>query len=216
MLLIDGVDFSQPVFGAGGAAVINSALKNLHPNTILIGATSSSDHIIGQWQEIVHFNKAFRFLPVIHMEELIKPKVKSQNLQFALAVAKYIRKIKASDIRSVFTQTYTILWMLLLTPYSWDICFYYPGLGNPMLIGRRPKIGRLLACFYDVIQGFCANYTTVCFAAASEPVVSEYNRFLKKIRTKTIVKPLPTGVDTDLFRPKSKSETQPKTWIFIP
>jgi glycosyltransferase involved in cell wall biosynthesis len=209
-LIIEGIDFSQPVYGSGGATVINSALRNVHQEVYLVGATSSRDHKIGEWTSVEYYKKAFNFLPVIHMEKLVNPIVKSQNLQFALSVFNNMNMIKTVKIKSIFTQTYTVLWVILLFPNKWDICFYYPGLGNPFVVGRRPQLGKWLAPLYQLIQGLIVRKTSICFAAACEESIREYNQYLRKIGTRVTVKSLPTGVNTDLFTPIPTKEAREK------
>lgn len=207
VLIIDDNDFSKPLFGSGGATNMASAIRNISFDIYIVGATSDND-AIGIWRIIKLYGKTINFLPVIHKTKLKNTCLKSEQLVFGTALIKHLPQIKEVNIESVLLRSYFILWLLSLDHFFGNICFYYPGLGNPMLIGRKPKIGRFLAPIYDIIQGFAIRKTKVVFAAASQKAVDEYNLFLKRIGTRTQVVALPTSVDMNTFRPQPQNKAR--------
>jgi glycosyltransferase involved in cell wall biosynthesis len=202
-LLVDPVDFTRPIFGSGGASVIASAMNFFKGKAYLVGITSENQPL-GIWSTIKVDHQEFRFLPVMTSRQLVKSKSGSANIDFALNVFKFRKALKEVNINHVFTQTYSVLWCLNLIKNNWSICFYYPGLGNPMLIGRKPGLGKFLSHFYNFLQGIAIRKAQVVFAAASQQQIDSYNAFLKRIQTKTVVKMLPTAVNMNVFKPQDK------------
>lgn len=202
-LLIEPWDFSQPLYGNGCRAVVDSAVRVLSGKLHLVGATSGK-HDIGRWTKVQYYGNVFPFLPVIKQERLERPRWPSSNLEFTLAVRKYSSVIQEVGIRSVLTRTYTILWWLILFQNGWDVCFYSPGLANQVLIGKRRRVGRVLAPLYEVIQQHAISKATVAFAAAASDVVALYNNKLHKAGYSNTVLPLPTAVNLDYFKPTDK------------
>ncbi len=202
-LLIEPWDFSQPLFGNGCRAVVDSAVRILPGKIHLVGATSGNQ-VIGRWTYASYYGQIFPFLPVITQERLDRPRWPSSNLEFALAVRNHYGAIKASGVRSVLTQTYTILWWLILFQSGWDVCFYYPGLADPLLVGKRRRLGRVLAPLYEAIQHRAISKVTVAFAAASSDVVAAYNDKIHNAGYSISLFPLPTAVNLNLFKPIDK------------
>jgi glycosyltransferase involved in cell wall biosynthesis len=198
-LLVEPWDFSQPLFGNGCAAVCDSAIRVLGPQLKLVGATSGAE--VGRWTKTVQHGRDYSFFPVATTERLLNTKLLSGNLEFALAVAKHLGAIREAGISAVLTRTYTVLWLLVFFQRGWDVCFYYPGLTNPMRFGRRPRLGRFLAAPYEWVQALAIAKASVAFVPASSTVVQEYNRRLKRLGVQQQVRHLPTAVNLDLFRP---------------
>jgi len=206
-LLIDAIDFTKPIFGSGGASVVSSVLRFFKGNVYLVGITSEN-HQLGVWSKITIDSQEFHFLPIITSKQLLEPKLGAANIDFAFNLFKFRKALIKTDTNRVFTQTYSVLWCLFFIKNNWGICFYYPGLGNPMLIGRKPMIGRYLSHLYDFLQGIAIRNVQIAFAAASQQQIDSYNRFLKKIYTMTVVKMLPTAVDMTLFKPQDKYQAR--------
>lgn len=206
-MLVEPIDFTQPVYGSGGASVVASAMRFFGNRIYLVGATSAG-HELGKWTTLMIDGENYSFLPVITNKQLLKPKSGSANIEFAVSIFFFRSALKKKSINHVFTQTYSVLWFLSLTKSNWDICFYYPGLGNPMLIGRKPKIGRLFARLYSYLQGIMVGKASIVFAAASREQIDNYNLFLKKIGNLNFVRMLPTAVNTGLFKPRDKLEAR--------
>jgi len=207
ILFIDVIDFSKPFYGNGLASIAASALRTFGEKIYLVGPTSG-DQKLGEWTTIHIFGKEINFLPVINHYDLTHSRLKSDNFRLALALMKYADAIDAVCINSVFTRVYTVLWWLTFSPKMWDICFYYPGLGNPLKVGRKPKVGRLLAPFYEMIQGLAIRKVSVAYAAAPQDQIDSYMLFLRKMGTHTKIHSLPTAVNLETFKPLPRQEAR--------
>lgn len=205
-LLIEPWDFTQPLSGNGCAAVCASAIRHLGPSLKLVGATSNGG--VGRWTKVTIAGSELDFLPVVETRQLKAPRLRSASLAFAWAVSRFSREIDAAHVPAVLTQTYTVLWLFTLHLRGWDVCFYYPGLANPLVVGRRPRLGRLLARLYDRVQAAAVKRAAVAFAAASQDAVREYNERLQTFGVSREVHPLPTAVDLALFQPRPKRESR--------
>jgi glycosyltransferase involved in cell wall biosynthesis len=207
ILFIDVIDFSKPFYGNGQASIATSALRAFGEKIYLVGPTSG-DQRIGKWTTIDFSGKRINFLPVITYHDLTHSKLKSDNVRLALALIEYSKAIESVCIKSVFTRVYTVLWWLTFSSKRWDICFYYPGLGNPLKIGRKQRVGKWLAPFYEVIQGLAIRTVSAAFAAAPQDQVDRYMLFLHKLGIRKKILSLPTAVNLDIFKPLPRNEAR--------
>ncbi len=184
-------------------AVVGSALRNVPDKLKLVG-TTSGDHVIGKWTTIHNRGKCIDFLPVIHERDLQCTLIKSLNLRFALAMARHYRAICEPRVRSVFTQTWSVLWFFTArgrgNRVTWDICYYYPGFGNAMRHGRHPTLGRCIAFPYDFIHAKAVARANLVLAAASQQAVEEHRRHLRRFKVDVDLYAVPTAVDLDFFK----------------
>jgi len=218
-LLVEPVDFSKPLIGGGGRSMTASAIRNLGDRLLLVGSTSG-DHPIGRWTEIECCGRVCCFLPVISQHVLEATKIKSYNACFALALSKHRKAISQVGIKVAFTQTWSVLWFFTFVMRHWNICYYYPGFGNAMLLGRRPLLGRILAKPYDIIQAKALKRASVIFAAASQDTIQKQKEYLLRLGADVDIISLPTAVDTNHFKPYPKhkmrelEEISPDTVVY--
>ncbi len=198
--MIEPVDMSKPMYGNGIATVVASAIRVIGDRLILVGLTSNEElHPVGKWCKTTLFGKTCHFFPVMSVNELDAKYIK--NLSFTIRLIRYWHKIK-KDNSIVITQNYMVMWLLSFTHYFLYKVFYFPGLANPMLVGRKPVLGRILYKLYETILLSRLRSIEIIFAAAScaeiENTKKNWNR---KLKGKTIYQ-LPTSVDIDLFSPQ--------------
>ncbi|MCH2094419.1 MAG: glycosyltransferase family 4 protein [Rhodobacteraceae bacterium] len=201
-LLIEGTDFTKPIFGSGNATVVSSLMRGFAGSIALVGVTSDPDHVLGHWTQIEMFGHQYDFLPVATSQRMKKPVTRSSNVDLALAVYKYRAALRAKGIHKALTRTYSVLWALNRIKFPWDVCFYYPGLGNPMLIGRKVKFTKFFAGLYSHLQAASLRkHVSQAYAAASDKEIEAYNTYLAEKKTPVRVKPLTTAVDTSVVHP---------------
>lgn len=206
-LYVDPVDFSRPMHGSGNAAVARSAVKAMGDQFIYVGLTSHSEEL-GRLveREIEGYRVsiyAIALAPVPNQVAFIP-----ENLRFALQLVRHLTILSRWGTRALLTRTYTVMWLLALLPQYWNVCYYIPGLGNPMIVGRRPRLGLILRNLYTRIQLWALDKAEVVFAAASQKEIEIFNCALANKSRRTRVKFLPTAVDVDLFRPQCRAEAQ--------
>jgi glycosyltransferase involved in cell wall biosynthesis len=199
-LFIEPWDFTRPLYGDGCSAIADSAIRNLGTKLKLVGVTS--DGGIGRWTKVARDGLEFDFLPVIHVERVARPRFLSSNVQFTIALAKHLPAVREAQVRAVLTRTYSVLWLLTYFSRGWDICFYYPGLANPLVVGKHPRLGRLLAALYERIHAGAIGRATIAFAPASRALVEQYNGRLRRLGVNKQVRYLPTAVDLETFCPR--------------
>lgn len=200
-LYVDPVDFSRPMHGSGNAAVARSAVKIMGDKFVYVGLTSHPEEV----GKLVVREIEGRNVSVYAIAQSVAPErisVIPENLRFAMHLVRHLPAISKWDARALITRTYTVMWLLALLPRRWRICYYIPGLGNPMKIGRRPRLGRFLIGIYDRIQAMSLPRADALFAAASQPATDEFNRQMAYRGREAGVRSLPTAVDIDLFRPQ--------------
>jgi glycosyltransferase involved in cell wall biosynthesis len=209
LLLVEPEDFTAPLYGGGGAAVVTQIVRSFGSRLAIVGMTSGH-HRIGQWTQADIFGRRCLFLPVIHRARVERTVLISRVLRFALALAQHRKALKEVGIESVFSQTWAVLWFFAFWPGRWNICYYFPGLGNSIRYGRHPILGRVLAGPYDVIHSLALRKANVILAAASPEAITKHRRHLRRLGTNIEINPLPTATDVELFQPRPRQTVRPK------
>lgn len=202
IILFDETDFSKPMYGSGCAAVVASAIRELGDHLIVVGSTSG-EHKIGEWATVELFGKKMDFFPIMSVDELNNTKLKSERALFLVRLVKYKDKILSKGVNAAFTQSYAVMWWLAMSG-NWRICFYYPGLANPLSIGRKKVLGKMLAPIYTIIQVMALRKVELAVAASSQFEIDKYNKFLLRVCVNKKVICLPTAVNIKQFSPVDK------------
>jgi glycosyltransferase involved in cell wall biosynthesis len=207
LLLVEPEDFTQPLHGGGGAAVVAQILRACGDQVAVVGMTSDS-HPIGRWTRAEIYGRRRLFLPVMHRTRIEQTVLVSRVLRFAVALAEHRKALKEMGIESVFSQTWGVLWFFAFWPGAWDICYYYPGLHNSILHGRHRILGPLAAGPYALVHSRAVRKANVVLAAASRDRILKHQRYLRRLGTDITIRPLPTATDVELFKPRPKEATR--------
>ncbi len=189
------------MYGGGGATVVASAIRVLGNRLVLVGVSSDDvAHPVGQWSITKLFGHELDFFPVISARELDKKYIK--NFSFTLRLIRYWKAITTRTPGTAITQDYIVMWWLSLSTAFDFRAFYYPGLGNQFVIGRKPILGKLLARVYETIQLSRLKRMDLVLAAASKDEIENFSRkWSARLQGKQIHQ-LPTAVDIDFFSPQ--------------
>jgi len=209
LLLVEPEDFTRQLYGGGGASIVAQIVRSFGDKLAIVGTTSGS-HTIGQWTYADIYGRKCLFLPVIHRARLERTVLISRNLRFAVALAQHRKALKEVGIKSVFSQTWAVLWFFAFWPGKWDICYYYPGLRNSIRYGTHRILGRILAGPYEIVHSMAVRKANVVLAAASRDEIARHQRHLRRLGTNKEIKPLPTATDVELFRPRPRETVRPK------
>jgi glycosyltransferase involved in cell wall biosynthesis len=209
LLLVEPEDFAAPLYGGGGAAIVAQIVRSFGDHLAIVGMTSGH-HAIGQWTRADIYGRRCLFLPVIHRARVERTILISRTFRFAIALARHSKALKEIGIESVFSQTWAVLWFFAFWPGPWDICYYFPGLGNSIRLGRHPLLGRILAGPYDLVHSLALRRANVVLAAASRDAIAKHRRHLHRLGTDIEIRPLPTATDVELFKPRPKETVRPK------
>jgi len=191
---------SRPMYGGGGATVVASAIRVLGNRLVLVGVSSDDvAHPVGNWSSTTLFGHKLDFFPVISTRELDTRYVK--NLSFALRLIRFWKAITARTPGTVITQNYLVMWWLsLASAFDFKI-FYFPGLGNQIVIGRKPLLGKLLAKVYETIQLSRRRRMDLVLAAASKDEIEGFSaKWSARLRGVQIHQRQRTGRQSHLFR----------------
>lgn len=197
---IDSVDMSRPMHGDGCATVVASAIRVLGNRLILVG--TSSDEVanpVGHWSRTRLFGQECSFFPVMSARELDRKYVK--NFSFALRVMRFWKSIVERPGGTVMTQNYAVMWWLAFSRAFDSRVFYFPGLANQILIGRKPFLGRLLARIFEKVQFSRLRKMDLLLAAASAEEIERFTRDRSTELQNRKIFQLPTAVDTEFFAP---------------
>jgi hypothetical protein len=189
------------MFGNGIATVVASAIRVMGDRLILIGLTSDEKaHPVGRWCKTTLFGKTCEFFPVMTVDELDGKYIK--NLSFTIRLIRIWAAVSEGTSEVVITQNYLVMWWLAWAKQFSCKVFYFPGLGNQLLIGRKPCLGRSLYKLYDIFNFFHLVRMNLVLAAASQSEIKKYCLvWQRKLRGKPIFQ-LPTSVNVELFSPQ--------------
>ncbi len=189
------------MFGGGGATVVASAIRAIGDRLVLVGVSSDDvAHPVGQWSSTSLFGHELAFFPVISAGELDKKYVK--NLSFTVQLIRYWKVISARAPRTVITQNYIVMWWLTISAAFDFKIFYYPGLGNQFVIGRKPFLGKLLARIYESVQLSRLKKMDLIMAAASKDEIASFSEKWSGKLQGIQIHQLPTAVDVEFFSPQ--------------
>ena len=209
LLLVEPEDFAAPLYGGGGAAIVAQIVRSFGDRLAIVGTTSGS-HAIGRWTHAEIYGRKCLFLPVIERQRAEHTALISGNLRFAVALAEHRKALKEVGIESVFSQTWAVLWFFAFWPGRWDICYYFPGLGNSMRYGRHRILGKILAGPYDLVHSLALRRANVVLAAASRDAVLRHQEHLRRLGANIEIHPLPTATDVELFKPQPQETVRPR------
>jgi glycosyltransferase involved in cell wall biosynthesis len=200
ILYIDAINIHH-LYGTGGGPLLRNS-SNISDQFIYI--CMSDRDIIGKPAEIEIGCNTITYLPVYKISKL-KSKIIPDNIGFMVGLFLNIKCLKQFNTCNIFTRTYTILWLFSFLVPGYNSCFYAPGLGNPMLIGRRPNLGKFLGKIYLFIQQHAVKRCNTAIAAASLDDINNFNSKLKKINSSTKFEQVPESVDINIFSPIEKT-----------
>ena len=192
---------SKPMFGDGFSTVVASAIRVMGDRLILVGVSSDENvHPVGRWSRTTLFGKTCDFFPVISTAKINKKYIK--NLAFTLRLMWFWGEITAKTSENVITQNYMIMWWLSRSRRFSRRIFYFPGLGNQMLIGRKPVLGKFLYGLYEIINFSCLAKMDLVIAAASENELDDFRKTWQAYLKDKPIYQLPTAVDITFFAPQ--------------
>lgn len=203
LLLVEPEDFDKQLYGGGGAAIVGQIVQSFGENLAIVGMTSGK-YPIGKWTRAEIYGRKCMFLPVMNRVRIEKTIFISRNFRFALALFKFRKMIKEMGVKSVFSQTWAVLWFFAFCPGKWDICYYYPGLHNSIRYGTHRILGKILAYPYALINAIAVRKANIVLAAASKDAIIAHQKHLHKLGTNIEITPLPTATNIDVFRPMPK------------
>ncbi len=202
MIYLDTFDIEK-LYGTGGTPFVKLLLKYHKEKITFVGVTSGNNTPgIALKKEIE--GREIMFIPILKSDFRFRLYKLPESIRFFIALVKYYRLILKFNDRNLIIRSYAVLWFFVLWHKGWRVIYYAPGLGNPMLIGRRPLIGRLLSSLYLYVHSKALDKTDVLLAAASRKEIGQYNSWLFNKRSKKLFEYLPEGVDHELFVPVNK------------
>jgi len=209
IFMIEPMNFADFRSGSGSIAVAESFIRNID-NLILVGVSSVNEKW-GNLKLININNKEIPFIPIL--KQNILDRVPTKNFIFSLFLKKYISDIvEKYGMKYIFTQCYSVLWLLANSKYNFKICYYYPGMEPPFLAGRYKNLGRILLPFYYYMQSMSINKAQIVLSAASDKFIEYHRNILLKYGLKKNIEfyKFPPPVNQYIFKIKDKKEARIK------
>lgn len=188
------------LYGSGGIPIFKNALRFHSNHFYFIGC--SLTYKINTWHTIEIFGNTITYFPTQNILRNLLPR----NLLFAIYVFLHWRKINQIDkeCKTIFTRTYSIVWLFSFFIKGYNVVFYAPGLGNPLEIGRFPLLS-IFSGLYNLIHYRALSKSYSLLAAASIEEVNGINKNLMNIKSEVLFIQVPESVDTNDFKPLEKS-----------
>jgi len=188
---------SEKGVGGGRTAVVLSAMRVLGGRVAIVGF-SDEERDVGRWNEIRIGTTTGRFFAVCRRRDL-ESRFGSANGQFAKYLARYWRHLVPASSFPVITRTYTVMWLACLRFRHGNLIYYAPGLASPAQVSRKPVLARVASPLYELLNFASLSRVKDFAAAADQPAVDAYNRYLASFGMKQRCRSVPTSVDCEFF-----------------
>jgi Glycosyltransferase len=199
VLLIEGSDFET--FPAGGQLTMSRALMKLFGDRLALVGMNRGNGPIGEWTLKEIGGRLYWFFPVTRRNVSGRKPLIPARLSFYAGLRRFKRKILSLGSKAAFIQAPEAL--MAVAYWNWHtVCFWFPGVENPLNISRYPFAGKLSRAFDKAFFRALGRVSVVLGAAdevAIRALVSRSNGHLSRER----LIQLPTCVDMSLFHPES-------------
>ena len=205
ILLIEYCNFRDfPIGGQLSFAI--QMMKAFGNRLALVGITTERDEPVGEWIEKKIDGIKYRFFAIDKKIDIQRKPIIPARLTAFIKVQLYKKKILTIGAESVFIMAPEIL--IAVKNWGWkSICYRFAGIENPL---ERPRYrwGKLFAKFFDHSLFKALQKVDVIIASADDRAI---NRLLERSKGRLsngkVIK-FPTRVDTNLFKPISKTEAR--------
>lgn len=200
VLLIEPCDFRE--YPIGGQLTFAKQMMAAFGNQLaLVGACTDSTPI-GSWIDKFIDGQTFKFFSTNRWTKTAERPLIPRRLSAYIHLRRNQRAILSLGVRNAFVRAPEAL--LAVSDWGWDsLCYFFPGLTNPLAIPRY-ALGKLLArTFFDAwIRS--TTKADVILAAADERRIDAFVSCTGGKLTKNRIVKFPTRVDTSIFRPMPK------------
>lgn len=195
-------------YPVGGQLTFAKQLINVYGNEIALVGYGDKNDPIGKWFKKEVNNQYFDYFAISHYSsDVIKPKIPAR-LTVYFNIRKYKKEILSLGVDYFFIQSHEIL-KIVLTWNCKSICYYFPGVGNPLETSRYPW-ARIFAPIFDIWFLSGALQADVLAAAADNDAIAALKERCHGILKNKKISFLSTRVNTKIFNKGNKDIAREK------
>ncbi len=203
ILLIENCDFRA--FPPGGQLTFARHLIRAFGDRLALVGASTDGEPVGQWIELEFEQHRIPFLSVGRLSiQPGRPLIPSR-LRFWLRLQRHRQRILALGARHAIALAPET--MMALGDWGLEVCYHFSGVDNP-LSASRYRWARPLARWFDARHLTSARKAALLLAHADPREIDQLAARSRGRLSREQLHWFPTCVDTDLFRPRTKSEAR--------
>ncbi len=204
VLFIDTGDFES--FPPGGTLNFAKQMLSSFGNRLCLVGITTDGLPVGRWVEREIGGETYDYFAVGRRAASAKKPLVPPRISGYLQLRRHREEILARGVRSVFIQTHHV--MLAVHDWPWEhVCFRFPGVENPLAISRYPGVQLLARPFARRFYGAVQRADCI-LAAADDQAITGMVGQSGGLLSREQVTGFPTRVDTELFRPASRSRSR--------
>jgi glycosyltransferase involved in cell wall biosynthesis len=207
ILVLDFCNYDDYQIG-GHLSMAKNLISAFGNDLTLVGITTDKNDPVGRWfvKNINGIN--FDYFALAHYDKSRTKHLIPDRLACYILLRYYRKKILETGIRNVFVQRHEI--MLVLDKFGFkNVCYCFPGLESPLGISKY-WYSKYIAEQFDKKFFRGLKKAQLVLASGDEKSIGEMVQRSRGIITKDEVKMYPTRINTEVFKPLSKSDCRKK------
>jgi len=205
ILIIDFCNFEDYPIG-GYLSFVQNMMVSFENEVALVGITTEKNEPIGQWFKKKINGIMFDFFAYAYYSKSKTKHLIPDRLASYFLIKYYKDKIKAINIPNIFIQRQEVL-MALRELQSFNVCFCFAGLENPLAISKYWYSNYIAKNFEQIFFKRLVN-VDVILASGDEISIKDMIFRSKELIISSFVTQFPSRINTDIFRPRIKSEVR--------
>jgi glycosyltransferase involved in cell wall biosynthesis len=205
ILVIDFCNYEDYPIG-GYLSFAKNLMESFGNDLALAGITTNDNDPIGRWFKKVINGIFYDFFAIARYDNLKTKHLIPDRLVSYLLVKYYKKKISEINIRNIFIQRQEILLAVADTATE-NCCYCFAGLENPLNISKY-KYARNISSLFEKYFFRRLKYVNTILASGDENAINEMILRSKGMISRESVTKFPTRINTDIFKPLSKSQAR--------
>ncbi len=175
-------------------------------NLALVGISTDIKDPIGKWFKKTINGISFDFFAYKYYSKSDTKHLIPDRLISYFLINSYKKRILSINIPNIFIQRQEVL-MALRELQSFNVCYCFAGLENPLAISKYWYSNYIAKTFEQIFFKWLVN-VDVILASGDETSIKDMIFRSKELIKSSFVTQFPTRINTDIFRPRLKSEVR--------
>jgi len=182
----------------GHLSMAKNLISAFKSNLALVGITTDKEDPVGKWFKKNILGVNYDYFALARYNKLKTKYLIPDRILCFLLLRYYKRKILTINIQNVFVQRHEIIPAIYNFGFQ-NICYRFPGLGNPLKISKY-SFGKYLATSFDRIFFRCLRSAKLILASGDEGAISEMVQRSSGALSGIPIIQFPTRIDTGIFK----------------
>ncbi|WP_411893500.1 glycosyltransferase family 4 protein [Winogradskyella sp. A2] len=199
---IESIDIHN-LYGTGGGPMLRYSSK-VSNDFVYVTFTSKKRELLNL-NSIQYDNQTYNYIPIAYtIKSSFLNRIIPLNIYFIIMLAwRFNRVNKIVETKNVITKTYSVLWYFAFFKKHFSLCYVYPGLENPMEIGRFSFFTKYLKSIFEFVNDKALRKAQAVFVSGSRNKINKKNIQLEKKNINTKIIQIPQVVDSKVFYKKN-------------